>query len=98
MHRVEEGHASQSYGIQVAALAGVPTQVINLAKQKLAMLESMESSDTPSTRNRENQQVELTLETEPDYSELITELNSIEPDNLTPKEALDILYQLKRKL
>lgn len=62
------------------------------------MLESMESSDTPSVRNRENQQIELTLEREPDYSELITELNSIDPDNLTPKEALDILYQLKGKL
>ena len=98
MHRVEEGHASQSYGIQVAALAGVPAQVIKLAKQKLAMLESIESADNPSARNRKNQQVELTLETEPDYSELVTELNSIEPDNLTPKEALDILYQLKGKL
>ncbi len=98
MHKVEEGYASQSYGIQVAALAGVPAQVINLAKKKLAMLESMESSDTPSVRNRENQQIELTLEREPDYSELITELNSIDPDNLTPKEALDILYQLKGKL
>ncbi len=98
MHKVEEGYASQSYGIQVAALAGVPAQVINLAKKKLAMLESMESSDSPSVRNRENQQIELTLEREPDYSELITELNSIDPDNLTPKEALDILYQLKGKL
>ncbi len=98
MHKVEEGHASQSYGIQVAALAGVPAQVINLAKQKLDMLESMEDSDTRTGKDMKKQQVDLTLETEPCYSELITELNSIEPDNLTPKEALNVLYRLKEKV
>ena len=98
MHKVEEGHASQSYGIQVAALAGVPAQVINLAKQKLNMLESMEDSDTRTGKDMKKQQVDLTLETEPCYSELITELNSIEPDNLTPKEALNVLYRLKEKV
>ncbi len=89
MHKVEEGHASQSYGIQVAALAGVPAKVIQLARQKLALLEA------PDDTAIDNRQVEIKLQAETSHADLIATLNSIEPDNLTPKEALNILYQLK---
>ncbi len=89
MHKVEEGHASQSYGIQVAALAGVPAKVIQLARQKLALLEAPDDTDM------NNRQVEIKLQAETPHADLIATLNSIEPDNLTPKEALNILYQLK---
>ncbi len=101
MHKVEEGHACQSYGIQVAALAGVPAQVIQLAKQKLALLETSDSPDSQKDIHKgmdDNAQVQLKLEAEPPHADLISILKTIEPDNLSPREALDVLYQLKGKL
>lgn len=96
MHKVEEGHASQSYGIQVAALAGVPGTVIQLAKKKLALLEQ----DNSGNNKASTQQVALPLEAEQErpYGELIALLEGIEPDNLSPREALDILYRVKKEM
>ena len=98
MHTVQEGAASKSYGLQVAALAGVPTQVIKAAKRKLHQLENQElinpDSTTFTTKNENvtNQQLSLTME--PD-SKALNRLKHIKPDELTPKEALDLLYELK---
>ena len=98
MHSVQDGPASRSYGIQVAKLAGIPEPVIDLAKSELAILEA--GSHTLATA-KETQ--ELTLEpsqnalllTNINYA-LQERLDNLHPDELSPKQALDLLYELKR--
>lgn len=99
LHKVKPGHASQSYGIQVAALAGVPAEVIERAKTKLAALEKINFAQHKLVQNNSTpQEADLTGSTfapVQEESELTKTLNSIKPDNLSPREALDIIYQLK---
>ncbi|WP_293730881.1 DNA mismatch repair protein MutS [uncultured Actinobacillus sp.] len=103
MHSVQEGAASKSYGLAVAALAGVPQNVIKLAKQKLAYLEkvSAQSADkkTQDLRNLHQSQGELALLEEDESKNAALEmLDKLDPDELTPKQALAYLYQLKTLL
>lgn len=103
MHSVQEGAASKSYGLAVAALAGVPQNVIKLAKQKLAYLEkvSAQSADkkVQDLRNLHQSQGELALLEEDDSKKAVLEmLEKLDPDDLTPKQALAYLYQLKTLL
>ncbi|MGQ0653506.1 MAG: DNA mismatch repair protein MutS [Betaproteobacteria bacterium] len=93
LHAVEEGPASQSYGLQVAALAGVPKPVIRQARKYLQMLE--ESSI------RRGGQDDLFFgmkerEKEPEPDPLRDELARVNPDELSPREALELLYRLKK--
>ncbi|QMU62684.1 MAG: DNA mismatch repair protein MutS [Gammaproteobacteria bacterium] len=91
LHAVKEGPANQSYGLQVAQLAGIPKSVIASAKLKLKQLESEVIRTKPT-----NQQSQLGLALEEEISHPSVEfLENIEPDELTPKEALEILYKLK---
>jgi DNA mismatch repair protein MutS len=99
LHAVQAGPASQSYGLQVAQLAGVPQGVIKAARKHLARLESQALDATP-----QRDLFALPCE-EPDdeppaaaghTSELLDALAAIDPDSLTPREALEQLYQLKR--
>lgn len=94
MHAVQNGAASKSYGLQVAALAGVPNSVIVAAKHKLHHLESRNasSSELPSSGSM---QQNMTFP-EPVTSFLQETMDSIRPDELSPKQALDILYELKK--
>lgn len=96
MHAVQEGAASKSYGLQVAALAGVPSHVIQAAKHKLHQLESRDSqtsSATPSTP----QQQSLSLSPAPVMGEkALNKLTTINPDELSPRQALEVLYELKK--
>jgi len=90
LHQVKQGAANQSYGIQVAQLAGVPEDVIRAAKQKLMQLEqsSQQSSD-----NRESQQTDLFNQAvEP--SKVEQYLRKLDPNELSPKQALAQLYHL----
>lgn len=96
LHSVQEGPASQSYGIQVAKLAGIPTEVINLARQELALLEagshgiiSPSDSDGPS---------QTELFPPPMSAKLQKRLETLKPDELSPKQALDLIYELKNLL
>ncbi|MDY6216358.1 DNA mismatch repair protein MutS [Actinobacillus porcinus] len=103
MYSVQEGAASKSYGLAVAALAGVPQNVIKLAKQKLAYLEkvSAQSADknVQDLRNLHQSQGELALLEEDDSKKAVLEmLEKLDPDDLTPKQALAYLYQLKTLL
>lgn len=91
MHAVQEGAASKSYGLQVAALAGVPAKVIAAAKHKLHHLESRDSEQ--SGYNPTQQSLSFP---EPQTSPVDDALQSINPDELSPKQALDILYRLKQ--
>jgi DNA mismatch repair protein MutS len=90
LHSVEEGPASQSYGLQVAQLAGIPKSVIAAAKRRLAQLEQQSAQAGP--------QADLfasSAATEPQPAPALEALMDIEPDDLSPKEALEALYRLK---
>lgn len=92
MHKVEEGAANQSYGLQVAQLAGIPRTVITAAKKKLAQLEVHQvanNSPQPDMFTMVEQQIETPVHP------VIAELETIQADELTPKQALDLLYKLK---
>ncbi|HEX2198650.1 MAG TPA: DNA mismatch repair protein MutS [Burkholderiales bacterium] len=93
LHAVEEGPASQSYGLQVAGLAGVPKAVIRQAKKYLQLLE-----ESSVARGGQSDLFTPTaaVESEPEPDALRTEIGKINPDELTPREALELLYRLKR--
>ncbi|WGE54772.1 DNA mismatch repair protein MutS [Actinobacillus equuli subsp. equuli] len=104
MHSVQEGAASKSYGLAVAALAGVPKQVIQLAKQRLAHLEEIslqtkEAHDNPQGDLLFGADLQETPQIQPlvvQQSDVEKALMSIDPDELTPRQALDELYRLKK--
>ena len=89
LHRVVPGGADRSYGIHVAALAGLPSGVIARARQVLAELERQRPLEPP------EHQLGLPMEMAPDP--LRKELEEIEPDSLSPLEALQKLYELRSK-
>ncbi|MCB4361930.1 DNA mismatch repair protein MutS [Quatrionicoccus australiensis] len=95
MHSVEEGPANQSYGIQVAALAGIPNAVVRAARKQLREFEQRATVDPL--------QPDLFAQGEPEPFEaephpVLEQLSGIDPDSLTPREALDALYALKKLL
>lgn len=96
LHTVQPGPANQSYGIQVAQLAGVPRSVIQRAKQKLQELEQLAYQQAaPHSPVPEQRDLFAVLEKE---HPVIGQLQAINPDQLTAKEALDLLYHLKAGL
>ncbi|MDO9012530.1 MAG: DNA mismatch repair protein MutS [Gallionella sp.] len=93
LHSVNEGAASQSYGLQVAALAGVPAQVIRTAKKQLRALEQNSAAQSPQGDLFDHRAAEPEeLEEHP----LLAALREIQPDELSPKDALEQLYRLKK--
>ncbi len=92
LHELQPGPASRSYGVQVARLAGVPAAVVNHARHALAQLEQGASAAQA--------QVDLfappPAAAEPVPSPLDAALAALDPDSLSPREALEALYQLKR--
>ncbi|WP_043740335.1 DNA mismatch repair protein MutS [Thioalkalivibrio nitratireducens] len=97
LHQVQEGPANQSYGLQVAALAGVPASVLKRARQHLAELESRALAAADPT------QLALFAPSpaiaEPGPADAVVEaLEALDPDRLTPREALDALYRLRELL
>jgi DNA mismatch repair protein MutS len=97
LHAVQEGPANQSYGIQVAKLAGIPAEVIQLARQELLILESSSHTPKPQAMNQQERprQQELFMSASHPAVDL---LKTLEPDNLAPRAALDALYTLKELL
>ena len=102
LHKVKPGHANQSYGLHVAQLAGVPAEVIRQARKQLSILE------TQANTNGNSSQTDLfdqTLSSEnnkisekPEPSPTEEALKALDPDSLSPREALEALYQLKKLL
>lgn len=88
LHHVQEGAASKSFGIQVAKLAGIPAEVIKRARAKLFELESQQHS-----KHQIPQQNDMFSAPEPSAVEKY--LLDVKPDDLTPRQALEILYKLK---
>lgn len=98
LHKIAAGAANQSHGLAVAALAGIPAIVLSRAQEHLIALEKtahpLEKAQQASTHNSHNQ---LSLFGEDPIAEALkTAIGNIHPDNLTPKQALDVLYQLKQ--
>jgi DNA mismatch repair protein MutS len=100
LHAVQEGPASQSYGLQVAQLAGVPQPVIRAARKHLALLEAQSVQSTPqfdlfaAVLPVADELIAVPAAPEPDL--LRDALDAIDPDSLTPRDALAQLYELKR--
>ena len=104
MHSVKEGPANQSYGLQVAALAGVPKHVVERAKQKLYELENKNVHlHTPDASRTSTSEIEKSTDSEQQqYSLLfstpnpaVDALKKLNVDDMTPKQALEYLYELK---
>jgi DNA mismatch repair protein MutS len=92
LHAVKPGPANQSYGLQVAALAGVPRGVIAKAREKLRALEN------PAYRapKKETRRLQLDLFAAPDPSPVLQMLEKIEPEQLSPRLALELIFELKK--
>ncbi|CAA2930694.1 DNA mismatch repair protein MutS [Arsenophonus endosymbiont of Bemisia tabaci Q2] len=91
MHNVQERAASKSYGLAVASLAGVPTKVIQRAKQKLIELQTV--STLPENKSIDNSKLAKVVEKT--VSPAIETLEKLNPDTLTPRQALELIYRLK---
>jgi DNA mismatch repair protein MutS len=92
LHAVKDGPASRSYGLQVAQLAGVPAAVIQRARRFLQQLEN----ESAAHRDARTPQQELALGPPPEPDAVHELLDALDPDTLSPKQALDALYALKR--
>ena len=88
LHAVREGPANQSFGLAVALLAGVPRSVVSRARERLALLTAHYLAESPG-----GAQTELPLT--PPESPALTLLRATDPDALSPREALDLLYRLR---
>ena len=105
MHAVQDGPANQSYGLQVAALAGVPANVITMAKQRLQELENasvkhgMDHQLTHTAKmsggNDEPPALQQSLFANYEPHPAVDMLKSLDPDAMTPRQALDTLYKLQ---
>lgn len=93
LHAVKEGPANQSYGLQVAALAGVPRAVIRRAR---ARLQELELSAARHADNAVNQLSLFAAPCEPENNPLEALLEKTDVDDLSPREALDLVYRLKQ--
>jgi DNA mismatch repair protein MutS len=100
LHKVNEGPASQSYGLQVAALAGVPEAVIKLARKHLIKLEQESIKKEPQLDLFSFSAAGLPIDPDPSQEEhaVIAMLQSLSPDELSPRQALEQLYELKKAL
>jgi len=103
LHEVGTGTADRSYGIHVARLAGLPPVAISRAEEVLTNLETGEKARVPSQLADDLPLFAVTAAKEPSQasspsvpSPADQMLESINPDELTPREALDVLYQLKQ--
>ncbi len=91
LHAVKDGPANQSYGLQVAALAGVPLSVIDKAKAKLQQLENHAYRE----QQKETGTNQLDLFSSEECHPAVCLLADTKPDDLSPKQALELLYRLK---
>ena len=98
LHNVEEGPASRSYGLEVAGLAGVPGLVIRAARKRLAELEEHGLAAGPQRDMFAASALSAREEAAAEEHAVLARLRELDPDALTPKEALDLLYRLRRQL
>jgi len=95
LHAVKEGPANQSFGLQVARLAGVPKMVIQDARRYLEELERRDHAARPAAPQRE---LDLAPAPEPIEAAILDELGGLDPDSLSPRDALTILFAVRERL
>jgi DNA mismatch repair protein MutS len=95
LHAVKEGPANQSYGLQVARLAGVPKTVIGEARRYLVELERRDHAARPLLPQQE---LDLSPPPDPTVAAVIGDLEELDPDSLSPREALAVLFDLQARL
>ena len=101
MHKVKDGPADRSYGIAVAALAGIPAEVITQARDILGALEGSPRAsltEPPSAQLGLFDRAPAAPQPAPSEAHVLEALDGIDPDSLSPREALDALYRLKSLL
>jgi DNA mismatch repair protein MutS len=91
LHAVEEGPASQSYGIQVAQLAGIPAAVVRAARRRLTELEQQAARRSPQS----DLFAAAAAPAAPEHPALDA-LRDVDPDALSPREALELVYRLAK--
>jgi DNA mismatch repair protein MutS len=96
LHSVREGPANQSYGLQVAALAGIPKSVTAQARRYLTELERERDALRTSTSPQGELALELAASSPaPPVSAALEALRALDPNSLSPREALDLLFRLQ---
>jgi DNA mismatch repair protein MutS len=95
LHTVKDGPANQSYGLQVAALAGVPPKVISAARKYLHELERR-SAAAQGVKPQGELLLEFADDEEEEEHQAVAALRNVDPDSMTPREALDALYRLRK--
>ena len=95
MHNVKSGAASKSYGLQVAKLAGLPAAALRDARQRLQSLENSTTTSAQQVTPLQNPQMGLF---EDDHSALADYVANLDPDTLSPRQALDHIYELSELL
>lgn len=98
LYSVKNGPASQSYGLQVARLAGVPEPVIAESQLKLAILEAQYVDERQSNDVKNLNQASLLPESKPEEQAVMARVKAAVPDDLTPRQALDLMYDLHKML
>ncbi len=98
LHEVVKGAADRSYGVHVARLAGLPDAAITRASEVLERLEKGKSYKSPALSDLPLFQAPQSAPTPAKPSPVLTRLQELRPDDLSPREALDALYQLKDML
>ncbi|MCG8610097.1 MAG: DNA mismatch repair protein MutS [Pseudomonadales bacterium] len=115
LHAVHEGPASQSYGLQVAKLAGVPPEVIKTAKHQLYLLENVNplpadgsdnktrteapaASNSMAGKSKGNTYLQGDMFAALEPSPVEKQILALEPDDITPRQALDLIYNLRAEL
>ena len=97
LHNIQEGPANRSFGLQVAKLAGIPAAVLDAARDKLRELEQgAHQPQAPAVPGTAPAQVDLFSEAPP--HPVVDALEELQPDELTPRQALDLLYRMKSLL
>ncbi|PLW67315.1 DNA mismatch repair protein MutS [Pseudohalioglobus lutimaris] len=105
LHHIQEGPANRSFGLQVAKLAGIPTPVLQAASEKLQELEDARPAEGGSVvvtataaQAKKTASPQVDLFSAPAPHPVVDELEALDVDNLSPRQALETLYALKGKL
>jgi len=100
--KVVEGRGSKSYGIQVAKLAGLPEEVIESAKSVLKRMESEVGKGGEGRERKEEEEKKVEVKTKKEYvvqpHPVVDELKSINLEKISPIEALNKLYEMKKRI
>ncbi|MGI9318366.1 MAG: MutS-related protein, partial [bacterium] len=98
LYSVKPGPASQSYGLQVARLAGVPDEVIEESRVKLTNLEQQYADFSTSNEGKGKKQSSLFPENRPEEQAVIARIKGQTPNDTTPRQALNLLFDLHKMM